>query len=366
MNYLKSFLCVSILALTFACTTHKSTTTMNLLIGTYTDTDSEGIYTVVFDPDNGSLSEPQLLAASDNPSYLVINDDRTLVYAVNENKEGSVSAFNYKGDTALTLINKVSTFGAHPCYVDWQDGVVAIANYSSGNGGIFRTGTNGSLKKGLSEFQHFGSSKNPERQGAPHAHFSRFSEDGTLLYVIDLGIDQIMSYPVVDGKIGAAKTAMTLQRGDGPRHLVFHPSQQFVYIISELSNTITAATVNGETGAFTEFSRVSTLPEGHEADSYCADIHISQDGRFLYASNRGHNSIAIFAIAENGELSMVGTESTRGDWPRNFTLSPDDGFLLVANQNSDNIVVFERDEDTGLLKFTGFEVKVSKPVCLKF
>ncbi|MEQ8473815.1 MAG: lactonase family protein [Marinoscillum sp.] len=338
---------------------------MSLLVGTYTDADSEGIYITSFDESEGTFTDPTLAVSTENPSFLAISDDRRFVFAVNESNEGAVSAFAFEGNE-LTLIKSVSTFGAHPCFIDYQPGLVAVANYSSGNGGLLSVSENGSLSKALSEFQHYGSGANLERQESPHAHFARFSPDGRFLYVIDLGIDQVLAYPISDGKIGPASTALTMEPGDGPRHLDFHPTMDYVYVISELSNTITVAAVDHQSGKFRAMDRISTLPDDFIGESYCADIHISSDGRFVYGSNRGHNSIAIFAVGEDGLLNLQTTEPTKGDWPRNFALSPNEQFLLVANQNSNNVVAFERDKKTGLLNFTGNEITISKPVCLKF
>ena len=343
-----------------------SPTSLDLLVGTYTGDGSDGIYQLQFDPITGELSDRALLATSSNPSFLAIGDSSKYIFSVSEDEEGSISSWKWNEQGKLDLINSVSTYGKHPCFIDANSGLVAVANYSSGNGGIYTIGTNGQLSKGFSEFQHYGSSANAERQGEPHAHFSQFSKDGRFLYVIDLGIDQVLAYPVNNNRLGGATTALVAESGDGPRHLEFHPTKDLVFIVTELNSMIMSASVDKETGKFTLIDRKSTLPEGFTDASYCADIHVSPDGKFVYVSNRGHQSIAIFKVQEGGSLELLGTEDVRGDWPRNFTISPDGAFLLVANQNSDNITVFKRDAETGLLEYTGNEFKMSHPVCLKF
>jgi 6-phosphogluconolactonase len=204
-------------------------------------------------------------------------------------------------------------------------------------------------------------------QESPRAHFAAFNTAGTYLYVVDLGIDKILVYPVSnDGLIGEGQTALEMDPGDGPRHLVFHPEKDLVFVVNELSNSVISAQVDPITGRMKRLDKKSTLPQGYSDKSYCADIHISKDGRFLYASNRGHNSIAIFKVLENGQVELMGTEPVQGDWPRNFAISPSGKHLLVANQNSNSITVFDVNPETGLLHFTGQKLEMEHPVCLQF
>lgn len=345
----------------------QETEKIDLLIGTYTGSGSEGIYRLSFNPETGELSDLRLAAEASSPSYLVISDDRQKVYSVGEREAGTVSAFEWQDDS-LVLINNASVAGKNPCYVDFSDTekLIAVANYSSGNVGFYPVGENGGVTAEPFVFQHSGSGPNPQRQEAPHAHCAIFSVDSRFVYVVDLGIDQVMAYPVSEGKVSAPFTALKLVPGDGPRHLVFHPVKDIAFIVNELSNTVVSVGVDKKTGMLEEIDRENTLPEDFKEHSQCADIQITSDGKFLYASNRGHNSIAIFSVDEKAQLTRTGTESVRGDWPRNFTLSPDERFLLVANQNSDNITVFSVDQETGLLTYTGNEISMSKPVCLKF
>ena len=338
-----------------------------ILVGTYTSGSSEGIYSLEFNAQTGELKNPNLVAPSENPSFLTLDNDGEHVYAVNENMEGEISVFRWnEAKTELLERVRVSSEGKHPCYVSLGNNMLTVANYSSGNFSVFEV-TDGKLKKNPEIRNHKGKSIVKPNQNEPHAHSSEFSKDGKFLYVADLGIDKIVGYTIdSNNKMGETFTALQMDAGDGPRHFVFHPSMDIVYIISEFSNTVTVATIDRNSGKFTKIDKKSTLPEDFTKESFCADIHISSDGQFLYASNRGHNSVAIFEVGADGTINLKGTEPTNGNWPRNFALSPDEKMLLVANQKSDNITVFKRDQKTGLLSFTGNQIKISKPVCLKF
>jgi len=342
--------------------------TIQLLVGTYTSESSEGIYAIDFNTSDGSLSNQRLVAESENPSYLTKSSDGKFVFAVNENDHGEISSFKWNDDnTALISISKKTSLGIHPCFIELSksNNMIAVANYSSGNFAVYQV-ENGELKSSQIR-KHEGSGVVKPNQNSPHAHCSKFSNDGKFLFVADLGIDKIVGYPLNEkNQLGEKFTALKMDAGDGPRHFVFHPKNNIVYIVSEFSNTVTVAEINSETGFFTKIDKQSTLPIGFKGDSFGADIHISSDGNYLYASNRGHNSIAVFLVDRNGSIKLIETVGVEGDWPRNFTLSPNEKFLLVANQKSNNITVFERDAKTGLLTFTGVDYKISKPVSLKF
>lgn len=359
-----------------ACSTPKSTkedkapaaATVDLLVGTYTGSGSRGIYQLQFNPATGELSDSVLLAATNNPSYLVINQSRSAVFAVNETTEGGITSFRWdrEADT-LVQVSSVPSKGAHPCYVDLSgdEQLLAVANYSSGNLAVYAVSGDAGIGEEPVVVQHEGSGPVAPNQKGPHAHCSIF-RDG-FLYAVDLGIDKVLAYPVqADGTLGAATTAFQLQPGDGPRHLIFHPTQPMAFVVNELSSSVVSLAADFDQGVFREIDRASTLPDGFAEKNADADVHLSPDGRFLYASNRGHNSLAVFSVGDTGTLTALGHEPVRGNWPRNFTLSPDGRFVLVANQESGNIVVFSRNEETGLLSFTGHEFAVSKPVCLKF
>lgn len=340
-----------------------------LLVGTYTNGNSKGIYRLHFNPETAVLNNLELVAATENPSYLQISKDRNTVYAVNENNPGALSSFRWNENrTQLEPVAQTPSEGEHPCYIalDPLENLVAAANYSSGNVVVYPVDAKGQFKASPQVRQHSGSGPTPNQKG-PHAHFAAFAADGKYLYVVDLGIDQVLSYPVdAEGKLGNAQVALPLDKGDGPRHLVFHPSKDMVFVVNELSSTVVSARRDTATGNFQMVDKKSTLPEGYAEKSFCADIHLSADGKFLYASNRGHNSIAIFKVSDTAALEFLGTESVRGDWPRNFTLSPNGEHLLVANQKSNNITVFEVDMETGLLHYTGQQLALDQPVCLRF
>ncbi len=344
--------------------------TIELLVGTYTGENSKGIYKLQFNPETAALTDLELVASTENPSYLQISKDRDIVYAVNETKPGALSSFAWNQDrTHLNLIEQTSSEGEHPCYIalDPSERFVAAANYSSGNVVVYHVDEEANFSGAPQVRQHKGDGSVKPNQESPHAHFAAFSIQGSYLYVVDLGIDQVLSYPIdTEGNLGNAQIALQLDKGDGPRHLVFHPNKDLVFVVNELSSTVVSAHIDTTTGIFQKIDKLSTLPESFSDKSFCADIHITANGKFLYVSNRGHNSIAIFKVAENGTLELLGTEAVRGDWPRNFTLAPGDTHLLVANQRSNNITVFRVNPVTGLLQYTGNEMAVEQPACLQF
>ncbi len=345
----------------------KNTTieTLEILVGTYTKESSKGIYKLYFNPIDGSIENKGLVAEVENPSYLVSSANKEYVYAVSENEFGAISAFKWNSDrTKLELINKLAVEGMHPCFValNAAENLIAIANYSSGNMTVFKLNSDGSLQESPQIRQNIDSLKTK----TPHAHCAEFYND-KFVYTVDLGLDEITSYTIDSvGELGEKKIALKTANGDGPRHLIVHPTKNISYVINELSNSIIVSEIDQKNGNFNKIQKISTLPKDFEGESFCADIHITKNGKFLYASNRGHNSMAIFSVADDGKLAFITTEAVRGDWPRNFTISPDDNFLIVANQKSNNIVVFNINQETGLLTFTGNELELSMPVCLSF
>jgi len=345
-------------------------------VGTYTDSGSEGIYSFSLDRVSGKLNNYGLAAKSENASFLALSSNNKLLLAVNETNDehnhnmGYVSSYLIKkSEHHLKFLNKVPSGGADPCYVSAnQSGYVLAANYTGGNVALFRLDDSGTLGGFVDLQQHFGHGPNKERQMEPHVHSAFFEPFTDRVFVSDLGTDQVSVYLLEKASsklVNAPTPVINIAPGSGPRHLAFHPKMKIVYVINELSNDITVVS-SGKDGSFQVLETISTLPAGNDKPSYCADIHISKDGRFLYASNRGYNSIAIFSVDPvSGKLHLIGQEPTRGDFPRNFTLSPNEDFLLVANQNSQDIVSFRRDEITGKLQFAD-QVKAFKPVCLLF
>lgn len=345
-------------------------------VGTYTQGGSEGIYSFSLDPVTGKLKDQGLAAKTTNPSFITLTADGKFLLAVHEThgEEGSpmgyVESFAVKKDNnQLTAIGKVSSGGADPCYVSVnQNGYVLAANYSGGNVALFKLDKSGKLSDTLDVQQHHGSGTDKVRQAGPHVHSAFFEPGSDRIFVADLGIDQVSIYKIdnsINKLINAPVPALIMAPGSGPRHLAFHPTLKVVYVVNEISSSVSVVDLNKD-GSFTTLERVSALPSGYDKPNTCADIHISKDGRFLYASNRGLNSIAIFSVdPKNGKLIQIGQEPSRGDGPRNFTLSPDENYLLVANQNTQDIVSFRRDSKTGKLQFAD-QVKAFKPVCLLF
>ncbi len=348
-----------------------------LLVGTYTAGDSKGIYVYRFNSETGEATLVSETETS-NPSYLAISPDQRFVYAVNENDDstmyttgGSIAAFAFDKQTGkLTAINKQFSGGRHPCYVsiDKTGKWVFAGNYSSGSVAVLRVRPDGGLDSTTQVIEHSGYSVNEDRQTSPHVHATVPSKDNKFLFVPDLGIDKVMIYAFdqKSGKLTDAPAPYEItEAGAGPRHFEFHPNSNYAYLIEELTGSISVYHYNK--GELTLIQNVSALPGDYSGPIGSADIHVSPDGRFLYASNRGEsNTIAIFSIDKAGRLAPVDHVSTEGKTPRNFNFDPTGNFLLVANQNSNEIVVFRRDKKSGMLTDTGKRIAVSKPVCIKW
>ena len=346
--------------------------------GTYTRGESRGIYSAWFSPDAAEVAGLELAAEVPNPSFLALHPNRKYLYAVSEmlgggKREGAVSAFSIDHVTGkLTLLNQVSARGAGPCHVavDHTGKYVAVANYSSGSTAVFPIAEDGRLGEATGFIQHEGKSVHPKRQQGPHAHVVVFSPDNRFLLVADLGLDKVLVYrfDAGTGKIEPNDPPFAaLAPGSGPRHLAFHPSKPWVYVINELSSTVTAFRYDSQRGALEEFQTVSTLPDGFEGENTTAEIAVHPSGKFLYGSNRGHDSIAVFQIdQEKGTLSGLATFPTRGEWPRNFALDPKGKFLFAANQRSDSVSIYSVDPATGHLEALGQPLPVPTPVCVLF
>lgn len=348
-----------------------------LYIGAYTDSDEEGIYVYKFDATDGEFEYLSTTKGVKNPSYLAINSKNKLLIAVNElddfngEKSGAVSSFVINSNGSLKPLNMVASGGGAPCYVSIDKAAkwAMVANYNGGNVSIFPIEKDGMLKPYADLKQHFGVESLNGKKSIPHAHAIVYAPKEESALAVDLGIDKIMTYNV-DKKNGTLTNNKSLEfstvSGAGPRHLTFHPNGKLVFFISELNSTITSCTYDNKTGKMNEVTTLSTLPDSFNGDSYCADIHVSPNGKYLYGSNRGHDSIVIFEIDQKtGGLTFIDHHSVNGKWPRNFIIDPTGKFLLVANQHSNNVVVFKVDSATGKLKANGVELEISKPVCLK-
>jgi len=351
-------------------------------IGTYTqgNSQSEGIYVYQFDPSTGSLSPVSTVKGIENPSFLKVSPKGGFLYAVSEVFEaqgkpgGELRAYSIdRQNGALSHLNSQSTHGACPCHVnvDQAEQYAMVSNYMGGNIAILPLKKDGSLRPASDVVQHRGCSNvNPERQEGPHAHSVTMSPDNKFVIAADLGQDMLRTYKldIEEGKLLSVEENRVLTTpGAGPRHMDFHPDGRYVFLVNELENSIISYKYHKETGALKMLSTVSTLPDEFQGESIAADIHVHPNGKFLYASNRGHDSLVIFSIDENtGELKVLGFQSTRGEHPRNFCIDPGGSFLLAANKDSNNIVTFEIDKATGFLWPKGQAVHVPQPVCLAF
>jgi 6-phosphogluconolactonase len=342
-------------------------------IGTYTRQDSKGIYAFRFDASPGKLNPLGLAAETSNPSFLAVAPNQRFVYAVNENSPGSLSAFAIEpGSGRLKFLNMVPSRGSGPCHVvfDRTGKWLFASNYNSGSIAVFPVREDGTLGEASGFVQHSGSSVNPQRQEGPHVHSATVSAVNRFILVADLGLDRVMIY-----RFDAAKGTLApndppfakVAPGSGPRHLAFRPDGKFVYALNEMSGTVTAFAYDSARGSMEEVQNLSTLPAGFNGPNGSAEIAVHPNGKFLYASNRGHDSIAIFNVdGAKGTLTLVDRVATQGKTPRNFAIDPTGVFLFAANQDSGNVVVFRIDQKTGRLTATGEVVQVPSPVSVVF
>jgi 6-phosphogluconolactonase len=349
-----------------------------VFIGTYTEhegSQSKGIYVYRMDPSTGQLNFEWEAKGILNPSYLEIHPQKPFLYAVNElgsfagQEAGGVSALSIDPTSGeLNLLNAYSSQGKDPCYISIeQTGRFAlVANYSSGRVAMLPIQTDGRLGPASDVVQQSGSSVDPERQDNPHAHCIRPDPTNRFAIVTDLGADKLLIYhmDLENGKLNK-HAEVKVKPGAGPRHLIFHSNGRYMYLLNELNSTVIVYRYDGDAGSLEEVQTISTLPGGYKGRNLCADLHIC--GNYLYASNRGHDSIVCFFIDENtGKLIYRNHTSTEGKEPRNFAIAPGGDFLLVANQNTHNIVTFRIDAKSGQLSMVGHGVDISMPVCVKF
>jgi 6-phosphogluconolactonase len=347
-------------------------------VGTYTNHGGKGIYAFRLDSATGKPTSLGLAAETAEPSFLGADSSNRFLYAVNETANyngqptGAVSAFAIDPKTGkLSFLNEVSSRGEDPAHValDRTDRYALVSNYTGGSVAVFPVLKDGRLGEASWFVQHQGSSVDPQRQKGPHAHAIALSPDNRFAVVADLGLDQLLVYgfDAAKGTLGAKPQVVAASPGAGPRHLVFSSDGRFLYAINEMQSTVATYSYDSATGALHELQTISTLPKGYSGSNTAAEIDIHPSGQFLFASNRGEDSIAVFAIDSiTGRLTYVETHSTGGKTPRNFAVDPTGSWLLAANQDSDDIVVFRIDRKSGRLTPTGDMLQVSSPTCLKF
>lgn len=342
-------------------------------VGTFSE---EGLFVLEFDREERSFGQVQRVDDKPGPNFQAIHPNGAVLYSVSsegvgdDDQSGSVAAYSINRQTGeLSLLNMQPSQGRGPCHVsvDPLGRFIFVSNYGAGNLAVYPLREDGSIGEAVDVAQHEGSSVH-RRQANPHMHSTIPSPDGRFIYASDLGIDRIMIY-AVDQQTGALSPAETpyaaLEPGSGPRHYTIHPNGNFAYSVDELSNTVAGFSVDRQTGALDPIQRIGMLPDGYEEESYAADIHISPDGRFLYATNRGHDSLAIFSLdSDTGLLELIGHEPTRGGHPRNFAIDSHGEFIFMTNRDNDNLVLFERDRETGLLTYTGVEVEIPRAICV--
>lgn len=367
---MKNF-CYLILLIFSATSMFAQKNKVNLIVGTYTNACySRGIYVYEFDTSNAQI---RLKKSSDsilNPSYLTLSPDEKHIYAVNENgKESTVSSFNFDSASGKpSLINAVNSKGADPCYIINDDKNVIVANYSGGNIAVFGKNENGSLTEAKQVIQHHGKGSNLDRQEKPHVHMVYFSPDKKYVLSNDLGTDKVHVYrydATASSDILTVCDSVSVLAGSGPRHLTFSKNGKYVYLLQELDGSLTTFSYNE--GKLTQINRTTILADNYKGTFSSADIHVSPNGKFLYASNRGDaNTLSIFKIMRKGKLKAKGQVSTMGKGPRNFAIDPTGKYLLVGHQYTNNVVIFKINKRKGTLTDTSKRIDLCSPVCLVF
>ena len=369
---------LTLMAAAPAAFSQKSSGQKLVYFGTYTRKTSKGIYVAKLDSATGKVSEPELAAEVANPSFVTIHPNQKYLYAVSEMGGvapggGTVTAFSIERPSGkLTKLNHAATKGTSPCHlnVDKTGRTLVVANYGSGSVAAFPVKADGSLGEAASFIQHKGSSVDKRRQMGPHAHSVNYSANNKYVIAADLGLDEVLVY-----KVDPATASLTpndppftkVKAGGGPRHFAFHPKGKYAYVINEMGQAVTAFAWDANKGTLKEIQHISTLPDGVTvANNTTAEVVAHPSGKFLYGSNRGHNSIVVYSIGQDGKLTRVDNTPTQGEIPRGFTIDPSGKWMIVGNQNSDNVVIFSIDQGTGRLTPTGQQLKVEAAVCVRF
>ena len=336
-------------------------------IGTYTKGDSEGIYSFIFHADTGKIEDIKVAAELNNPTYLAISSNNQFLYSVaQDGSKGGVAAFSLNNSNGeLQLLNKLTAEGSPPCHVslDRENRYLLSGNYHKGLVEAYTLNhENGLINGEPSMIEHKGITEGQK----PHTHYAAFTPDEKFITVIDLGIDQLLTYKLLNDQLMKV-SQLNLKPGSGPRHLVFHPNGQYAYLITELSSEIIVVKYDEENGTFTQVQSISTIPTHFTENNQCSAIHITSDGCYVYAGNRGHNSIAVFRVDQDTHtLFFVEHISSEGNWPRDFSLDPTETFMICSNQESSNLVIYRRASDTGKLTLLQADIEVPHPVCIKF
>lgn len=363
-----------LLALCAASTSLPAQASERVYIGTFTEHGSKGIYMMEMDPSSGHLSEPELVAEAKSPAFLALHPNHHFLYSVNEVDKGSVSAFSIDEQSGkLTFLNQQPSAGRGPTHlvVDPEGKNVLTANYGSGSVAVLPIEADGKLAPPSSVDQHKGKGADPSRQEGPHAHCVNIDPSGHYAISCDLGLDKVFVYrfdPQAHAITPNDPPFAAVAPGSGPRHLSFSPDGHNLYVVDEMACTVTGFHYDATRGTLSEFQTISTLPEDFHGQKSTAEIAVHPSGKFLYASNRGDaNSISIFTVnPEDGKLSASNRVSTEGRAPRDFAIDPSGKWLLAANQDTDNIVEFRIDQETGALQPTGVNIKTPTPVCIIF
>src|SRR5271157_5702907 len=379
MSYLKLLKLIALFVVFASAVAHAAGSKYVIYVGTYTDKGSKGIYAYSFDPGDGESKPLGLAGETANPSFLAVDANGKHLYAVNEidnfdgSHSGALSAFTIDQVTGrLTLLQQVSSSGADPAHLslDKTGRYLLVANYTSGSIAVFPVLEDGRLGPRSAFVQHAGSSVNKERQAGPHAHAIQTSNDNQFVLTADLGLDELLVYRF-NPKSGSLEpndpAFVKVSPGSGPRHFTIAPSGKFVYLVNELSSTITVFAYTPGSGKLQEQQTISTLPAEFKGENTTAEIEVDAAGKFLYASNRGDDSIAVFAIDPNsGKLTFVERVPTGGKTPRHFALDPTGKWLLAANQDSNSVTIFRVDPSNGHLTPTSHTLQVATPVCVVF
>lgn len=338
---------------------------IQLLLGTYTRRVSEGIYSVDLNTETQKLENLSLIAKVGSPTYLDTNKDKSIIYAViNEDDKGGLVSLVKQDDGTYERKATVVAEGAAPCYVAYDENrqFVYTSNYHDGEVSVYKTDSEGTLEL-VDTVAHSGSSAH-ENQDAPHAHYSNLTPDEKFMVACDLGTDKVYTYEVSDeGKLSEV-AQLEVAPGTGPRHLVFHPSLDIAYLFGELSSDVLVLDYNTETGEFSVIQTISTIPDDHTSFNGGAAIRITNDGKFVYASNRGHDSLVTYSTDADGKLTLVGYTPTEGETPRDFNLDSSEQFVVVGHQDTDNLTLFERNSGDGTLTLLQKDVEAPEVVCV--